>query len=47
MLKGSKTLDALQLACRTRLEVEEGPLLTFDVRQAPAARRVKIVVLGV
>jgi predicted nucleic acid-binding protein len=47
VLTGSKTLDALHLACRTRVGVEEGPLLTFDVRQAQAARRINIVVLGV
>jgi predicted nucleic acid-binding protein len=45
-LTGARTLDALHLAALRRVSETELPLLSFDVRQAQAARRFGITVLG-
>lgn len=43
---GARSLDALHLAAARRLGVRELPFLTFDVRQARAARSLGMKVLG-
>jgi hypothetical protein len=43
----ARTLDALHLAALRRVGASEVPLLTFDVRQARAARELGMKVLGV
>jgi len=45
-LSGSRTLDALHLAALRRVGEGRIPLLTFDLRQAQAARALGISVLG-
>jgi predicted nucleic acid-binding protein len=46
-LTGVRTLDALHLGAASRLGPQVVQLLTFDVRQAQAARHLKFHVLGV
>lgn len=46
-VSGVRTLDALHLAALQRVGGGRIPLLTFDVRQAQAARALGITVLGV
>jgi len=43
---GARTLDALHLAAARRVGGTELPFLTFDVRQAQAARALGFAVLG-
>ena len=43
---GARTLDALHLACAVRAGGTGSSFLTFDIRQAQAARTVGLVVLG-
>jgi predicted nucleic acid-binding protein len=43
---GVRSMDALHLASAKRLQVPSLPFLTFDVRQAQAARSLGLVVLG-
>lgn len=43
---GVRTLDALHLAATQRLGGPAVPLLTFDVRQAQAARALGLIVIG-
>lgn len=43
---GVRTLDALHLAAARRIGAEAIPLLTFDLRQAQAARSLGFQVLG-
>lgn len=43
---GSRTLDALHLACAQRVGGTSLPVLTFDVRQAQAARTLGMPVVG-
>lgn len=45
-LTGAKTLDALHLAAAERAGARALPFLTFDVRQAAAARSLGYTVLG-
>lgn len=45
-LTGVRTLDALHLAAAQRVGVGSTTLLTFDVRQAQAARSLGFTVLG-
>jgi predicted nucleic acid-binding protein len=42
-----RTLDALHLATAQQLQVPALPFLTFDLRQAQAARSLGFTVLGV
>ncbi|MCU0261615.1 MAG: type II toxin-antitoxin system VapC family toxin [Ilumatobacteraceae bacterium] len=44
---GVRTLDALHLATAQQLQVPALPFLTFDLRQAQAARSLGFTVLGV
>jgi uncharacterized protein len=46
-ISGLRTLDALHLAALRRTAGQGLPLLTFDLRQAQAARHLGISVLGV
>lgn len=46
-LTGARTLDALHLAAAQRVGGAAMPLLTFDLRQAQAARALGLEVLGV
>lgn len=46
-LTGVRTLDALHLAAAQRIGGPAVPFLTFDVRQAQAARALGLTVLGV
>jgi hypothetical protein len=43
---GVRTLDAVHLACARRLQVPGLTFLTFDLRQAQAARALGFTVLG-
>lgn len=43
---GARTLDALHLAAAARLGSDVMTFLTFDIRQAQAARMLKLAVLG-
>lgn len=43
---GVRTLDAIQLASAQRLAIPSLPFVTFDLRQAQAARSLGFVVLG-
>ncbi len=43
---GARTLDALHLAAATRVGVSAVSVLTYDVRQAQAARALGFTVLG-
>lgn len=43
---GVRALDALHLACATRLGGTAVPFLTYDIRQAQAARSLGFTVLG-
>ncbi len=43
---GSRTLDAIHLACAQRAGGTSLPVLTFDLRQAQAARTLGIPVVG-
>lgn len=43
---GAGTLDALHLAAARRVGAPAVPLLTFDIRQAQAARSLGFIVLG-
>ena len=43
---GVRSLDAIQLASAQRLAIPSLPFLTFDLRQAQAARSLGFVVLG-
>jgi predicted nucleic acid-binding protein len=43
---GVRTLDALHLACATRLGGNTLPFVTYDIRQAQAARSLGFTVLG-
>jgi uncharacterized protein len=43
---GARTLDALQLAAARRVGGAAVPFLTFDVRQAQAARSLGLTVIG-
>ena len=45
-ISGARTLDALHLAALRRVSENTLPLLTFDIRQAHAARSLGITVLG-
>jgi uncharacterized protein len=44
---GARTLDALHLAAAQRVGGPAVPFLTFDVRQAQAARALDLTVIGV
>ncbi|MBU6315054.1 MAG: type II toxin-antitoxin system VapC family toxin [Acidobacteria bacterium] len=44
---GVRSMDAIHLACAKRLRVPSLPFLTFDLRQAQAARSLGLTVLGV
>lgn len=44
---GVRSLDAIHLACARRLQVPALSFLTFDLRQAQAARSLGFTVLGV
>jgi uncharacterized protein len=44
---GVRTLDALHLGAATRLGPGVASILTYDIRQAQAARQLGFVVLGV
>jgi predicted nucleic acid-binding protein len=46
-LTGARTLDALHLAAANRAGKGALTLLTFDIRQAQAARAVGLTVVGV
>jgi predicted nucleic acid-binding protein len=46
-LTGARTLDALHIAAASRLGPETLRFLTFDIRQAQAARQLHFTVLGV
>jgi len=46
-LTGARTLDALHLAAATRAGQRAITMLTFDIRQAQAARAVGLTVVGV
>ena len=46
-LTSIRTLDALHLAAASRIGIEDVLFLTFDVRQAVAARTLGMRVLGV
>jgi uncharacterized protein len=43
---GMRTLDALHLAAAQHVGGPAGPILTFDVRQAQAARALGLTVVG-
>ena len=43
---GVRSLDAIQLACAQRLAIPSLPFITFDLRQAQAARSLGFTVLG-
>ncbi len=43
---GVRSMDAIHLACAKRLRVPSLPFLTFDLRQAQAARSLGLTVLG-
>jgi predicted nucleic acid-binding protein len=43
---GVRSLDALHLACAQRLLIPAMPFVTFDLRQAQAARSLGFTVLG-
>lgn len=43
---GVRSLDAIQLACAQRLAIPSLPFVTFDLRQAQAARSLGFTVLG-
>ena len=43
---GVRSLDAIQLASAQRLAIPSLPFITFDLRQAQAARSLGFVVLG-
>ncbi|MFN8186599.1 MAG: type II toxin-antitoxin system VapC family toxin [Gaiellales bacterium] len=45
-LTGVRTLDALHLACARRVGGNELPLLTYDLRQAQAARALGMTVVS-
>lgn len=45
-LTGVRTLDALHLSCARRVGGNELPLLTYDLRQAQAARALGMTVVG-
>ena len=45
-MTGARTLDAFHLAAATRVASRELVFLTFDVRQAVAARQLQFLVLG-
>jgi predicted nucleic acid-binding protein len=45
-LTGARTLDALHLAAAQRVGGPAVPFLTFDVRQARAARGLGLTVVG-
>jgi predicted nucleic acid-binding protein len=45
-ISGARTLDALHLAALRRVSENTLPLLSFDLRQAQAARSLGITVLG-
>lgn len=45
-LVGVRTLDALHLSAARRIGAPAVPFLTFDIRQAAAARRLGFLVLG-
>lgn len=45
--ESARTLDALHLAAAIRAGGREASILTFDTRQAVAARQLGLVVLGV
>ncbi|MEY4173147.1 MAG: hypothetical protein RI900_312 [Actinomycetota bacterium] len=43
---GVRSMDAIHLACAKRLRIPSLPFLTFDLRQAQAARSLGMTVLG-
>jgi len=43
---GVRSMDAIHLACAKRLRIPSLPFLTFDLRQAQAARSLGLTVLG-
>ena len=43
---GVRAMDAIHLACAKRLRIPTLPFLTFDLRQAQAARSLGLTVLG-
>ena len=43
---GVRTLDAIHLACAQKLNINPLTFVTFDVRQAQAARRMGFTVVG-
>ena len=43
---GVRSLDAIHLACAQRLAIPSMPFITFDLRQAQAARSLGFTVLG-
>jgi predicted nucleic acid-binding protein len=43
---GVRSMDAIHLACAKRLRIPALPFLTFDLRQAQAARSLGLTVLG-
>lgn len=45
-MTGVRTLDALHLAAAMRVGIDAVTLLTFDIRQAQAARQLHLRVLG-